>query len=62
MFIEGNTPYQIAAHLRAIEANSRGEVEWEHGAVKDILVNPVYYGYQTWENRKTTKGKCVWYY
>lgn len=55
MFIEGNTPFQIAAHLRDIEANSRGEVEWEHGAVKDILVNPVYYGYQTWENRKTTK-------
>lgn len=55
MFIEGSTPYQIAAHLRAIEANSRGDVDWEHGAVKDILTNPVYYGYQTWENRKTTK-------
>lgn len=55
MFIDGSTPYQIAAHLRAIEANSRGEVDWEHGAVKDILTNPVYYGYQTWENRKTTK-------
>lgn len=55
MFIEGNTPFQIATHLRAIEANSRGVVDWEHGAVKDILTNPVYYGYQTWENRKTTK-------
>lgn len=55
MFIEGNTPFQIATHLRAIEAKARGEVEWEHGAVKDILTNPVYYGYQTWENRKTTK-------
>jgi hypothetical protein len=55
MFIEGNTPFQIATHLRAIEAKARGEVEWEHGAVKDILINPVYYGYQTWENRKTTK-------
>lgn len=55
MFIDGNTPYQIATHLRAIKANPRGEVEWEHGAVKDILTNPVYYGYQTWEARKTTK-------
>ena len=55
MFTEGNTPFQIATHLRAIEAPVRGEVEWEHGAVKDILTNPVYYGYQTWENRKTTK-------
>lgn len=55
MFLEGSTPFQIAAHLRAIKAKSRGEAEWEHGAVKDILQNPVYYGYQTWQARKTTK-------
>lgn len=55
MFIEGYTPFQIAAHLRQINANTRGVVEWEHGAVKAILTNPVYYGMLTWENRKTTK-------
>ncbi len=55
LFLDGNTPFQIAAHLRQIQANTRGEVEWEHGAVKDILTNPVYYGYQTWQARKTTK-------
>lgn len=55
MFIDGSTPYQIAAHLRQIQANTRTNKPWEHGAVKQILVNPVYYGYQTWGNRKTTK-------
>ena len=55
MFLDGHTTYQIAMHLRAIKANIRGEVDWEHGAVKDILTNPVYYGYQTWQARKTTK-------
>ena len=55
MFLEGNTPFQIAAHLREINANTRTDKEWEHGAVKQILVNPFYYGYQTWQARKTTK-------
>lgn len=55
MFLEGNTPYQIASHLRAINANTRTDKEWEHGAVKQILLNPFYYGYQTWQARKTTK-------
>lgn len=55
MFLEGSTPFQIAAHLRAINANTRTDKEWEHGAVKQILVNPFYYGYQTWQARKTTK-------
>lgn len=55
LFLEGSTPFQIAAYLRSINANTRTDKEWEHGAVKQILTNPVYYGYQTWENRKTTK-------
>lgn len=55
MFIEGSTPHQIASHLRAIGANKRTTKDWDHGAVKQVLMNPVYYGYQTWENRKTTK-------
>lgn len=55
MFIEGHTPFQIAKHLREIGANTRTDKEWEHGAVKQILVNPFYYGYQTWQARKTTK-------
>lgn len=55
MFLEGSTPFQIAAYLRAINANTRTNKPWEHGAVKQILTNPVYYGYQTWEYRKTTK-------
>lgn len=55
MFLDGYTPFQIASHLRVINANTRTNKEWEHGAVKQILTNPVYYGYQTWEYRKTTK-------
>jgi len=55
MFLDGYTPFQIASHLRVINANTRTDKEWEHGAVKQILTNPVYYGYQTWEYRKTTK-------
>lgn len=55
MFIEGYTPFQIATHLRDTGANTRTNKEWEHGAVKQILVNPFYYGYQTWQARKTTK-------
>lgn len=55
MFIDGSTPFQIASYLRNIGANTRTNKEWEHGAVKQILMNPVYYGYQTWESRKTTK-------
>lgn len=55
LFLDGYTPFQIAAHLRVINANTRTDKEWEHGAVKQILTNPVYYGYQTWESRKTTK-------
>lgn len=55
MFIEGYTPFQIATHLRNINANTRTDKEWEHGAVKQILINPIYYGYQTWGARKTTK-------
>lgn len=55
MFLEGHTPFQIAAHLRTINANTRTDKEWEHGAVKQILTNCFYYGYQTWQNRKTTK-------
>lgn len=55
MFIEGYTPFQIATHLRDIGANTRTDKEWEHGAVKQILVNQFYTGYQTWQARKTTK-------
>lgn len=55
MFLDGYTQFQIAAHLREINANTRTDKEWEHGAVKQILVNPFYYGYQTWGERKTTK-------
>lgn len=55
LFIEGYTPYQIAKHLRDIGANTRTDKDWEHGAVKQILINPFYYGYQTWQARKTTK-------
>lgn len=55
MFLDGYTPYQIAEHLRTIKANPRDYAEWEHGAVKSILLNPTYYGMLTWENRKTTK-------
>lgn len=55
MFIDGATPYKIAEHLRLIGAGKRTTKEWEHGAVKQVLLNPVYYGYQTWESRKTTK-------
>ncbi len=55
MFLDGHTPFQIAAHLRVIGANTRTDKEWEHGAVKQILTNRFYAGFQTWQARKTTK-------
>ena len=55
MFLDGHTPFQIATHLRSIDANTRTDKEWEHGAVKQILTNCFYYGFQTWQARKTTK-------
>lgn len=55
MFIEGSTPHKIASYLRNIGANKRTTKDWTQGSVKQILLNPVYYGFQTWENRKTTK-------
>ena len=55
MFLDGYTPFQIAAHLRTIGANTRTDKEWEHGAVKQILTNCFYTGLQTWQARKTTK-------
>lgn len=55
MFLNGYTPFQIAKHLRDINASTRTDKDWEHGAVKQILVNPFYYGMLTWQARKTTK-------
>lgn len=55
MFLNGYTPFQIAKHLRDINASTRTDKDWEHGSVKQILVNPFYYGMLTWQARKTTK-------
>ena len=51
MFLDGIAPYSIATKLTEMNAPLINDKAWDHCKVKQILTNPTYYGYLTWQKR-----------
>lgn len=54
--LEGLGTTNIANYLNKIGAKSYKEEKWTPAMVRNILNNEIYYGYMTWDKRKTIKS------